>query len=60
VDDPPVLPITRDAVEASVWRSAEIRVREEKLLGLVREIWGVEVNGLLSARSEQHERNAVA
>jgi hypothetical protein len=60
VDDPPVLPITRDAVEASVWRSAEIRDREQKLLGLVRDIWGIEVNGFLSARTEQSERNAVA
>ncbi len=57
VDDPPVLPITRDAVEASVWRASEIRAREKKLLGLVRDIWGIEVNALLSARSE---RNAVA
>ena len=60
VDDPPVLPITRDAVEANVWRAAEIGAREEKLLGLVREIWGIEVNGFLSARAEQRERNAVA
>jgi hypothetical protein len=60
VDDPPVLPITRDAVEASAWRAAEIRAREEKLLGLVRDIWGIEVNGFLSARTEQRERNAVA
>jgi Protein of unknown function DUF262/Protein of unknown function (DUF1524) len=59
-DDPPVLPITRDAVEASVWRAAEIREREEKLLGLVRDIWGVEVSGVLGARGEQRERNAVA
>jgi hypothetical protein len=29
-------------------------------LGLVREIWGIEVNGFLSARAEQRERNAVA
>ena len=60
VDDPPVLPITRDAVEASAWRAADIRAREERLLGLVREIWGIEVSGFLSARSAQRERNAVA
>ncbi len=60
VDDPPVLPITRDAVEGSVWRAAEIRAREQKLLDLVRDIWGIEVNGLLSAGAEQRERNAVA
>jgi hypothetical protein len=59
-DDPPVLPITRDAVEADVWHAAQICAREEKLLALVREIWGVEVTGLLSARSQQQERNAVA
>jgi len=59
-DDTPVLPITRDAVEAGVWRVAEIRAREEMLLRLVRDIWGIEVNSLLSARSEQREHNAVA
>ncbi len=59
-DDTPVLPITRDAVDASVWRAAEIRAREAKLLGLVRDIWGIEVSGLLAARDEQRERNAVA
>jgi Protein of unknown function (DUF1524)/Protein of unknown function DUF262 len=59
-DDPPVLPITRDAVEAGVWRAPEIRAREEKLLILVRDIWGIEVNGLLGARGEQRQRNAVA
>jgi hypothetical protein len=60
VDDPPVLPITRDAVEAGVWRAADIRAREAKLLGLVRDIWGIEVSGLLTTRGEQRERNAVA
>jgi hypothetical protein len=57
VDDPPVLPITRDAVDASMWGAAEIREREERLLGLVRDIWGIEVSGALGARGE---RNAVA
>ena len=60
VDDPPVLPITRDAVEASVWRAAEIRAREAKLLGHIRDIWGIEVQGALGARGEQHDRSAVA
>jgi hypothetical protein len=60
VDDPPVLPIARDAVEASVWRAPEIRAREEMLLGLVRDIWGIEVTGVLATRGEQRERNAVA
>jgi hypothetical protein len=59
-DDTPVLPITRDAVEAAVWSSAEIRQREAKLMSLVREIWGIEVNGLLAARAEARERDAVA
>lgn len=58
VDDPPVLAITRDAVEASVWRASEIRAREAKLLGLVRDIWGIEVNGTQAARGEQRERSA--
>ncbi|WP_072372624.1 DUF262 domain-containing protein [Hyphomicrobium sp. NDB2Meth4] len=46
VDDPPVLAITRDAVEASVWRADEIRAREAKLFGLIRDTWGVEVAGM--------------
>jgi len=60
VDDPPVLPITRDAVEASVWRAAEICAREAKLLGHIRDIWGIEVQGALGARGERHDRSAVA
>jgi hypothetical protein len=58
VDDPPVLAITRDAVEASVWRASEIRGREGKLLGLIRDIWGIEVNATQAVRGEQRERNA--
>jgi len=46
VDDPPVLAITRDAVEANVWRAEEIRARETKLLSLIRDTWGVEVAGM--------------
>ncbi len=59
-DDTPVLPITRDAADASVWRASEIRAREAKLLGLVRDIWGVEASGLLAARNEPRERDAEA
>jgi hypothetical protein len=59
-DDAPVLPITRDAVEADVWGVAQIAAREETLLALVRDIWGVEVTTPLSARCEQQARNAVA
>lgn len=52
VDDPPVLAITRDAVEAGVWRAEEIRAREAKLLGLIRDTWGIEVPGMQGARSD--------
>ncbi|MFA5901417.1 MAG: DUF262 domain-containing HNH endonuclease family protein [Hyphomicrobium sp.] len=52
VDDPPVLAITRDAVEASAWRAAEIREREAKLFGLIRDIWGVEISAIQGARSD--------
>ena len=41
-----MLAITRDAVEASVWRADEIRAREAKLFGLIRDTWGVEVAGM--------------
>jgi hypothetical protein len=51
-DDLPVLAITRDAVEASVWRAEEIRAREAKLLGLIRDTWGIEVAGMQGARSD--------
>ena len=52
VDDPPVLAITRDAVDANVWRAPEIRAREEKLLGLMRDIWGIDIAGTQGARSD--------
>jgi len=52
VDDPPVLPITRDAVEANAWRASEICAREAKLFGLMRDIWGIEVTGMQDARSD--------
>ncbi len=58
VDDPPVLPISREAVEATVWRAAEIRAREARLLGLIRDIWGLEVGGQQGARGEMHEHEA--
>jgi hypothetical protein len=58
-DDTPVLPVTRDAVEASVWRASEIHAREAKLLGLVRDIWGVEVTSVLAARNETRERSSL-
>lgn len=50
-EDLPVLAITRDAVEANVWRAEEIRAREAKLLGLIREIWSVDIPGMQGARS---------
>ena len=46
-----MLAITRDAVEANVWRAEEIRAREAKLLGLIREIWRVDIAGMQGARS---------
>lgn len=52
VDDPPVLAITRDAVDANVWRAAEIRAREVKLLSLMRDIWGIDIAGTQGARSD--------
>ena len=45
-DDPPVLAITRDVVDANAWRAADIRAREAKLLGLMRDIWGIDVAGM--------------
>jgi len=44
-DDTPVLPITRDAVEATVWRAAEIRAREAKLMELIRDTWNIDLPG---------------
>jgi hypothetical protein len=57
VDDPPVLAITRDAVEASLWRASEIRAREAKLFAIIRDIWGIEV-GKPGPRPEQREVEA--
>jgi hypothetical protein len=50
-DDPPVLAITRDVFDTSVWRAAEIRAREAKLLGLMRDIWGIDIATMPGARS---------
>jgi hypothetical protein len=50
-DDPPVLAITRDVFDTSVWRAAEIRAREAKLLGLMRDIWGIDIAIMPGARS---------
>lgn len=54
VDDPPVLAITRDAVEANVWRADEIRAREAKLLAIIRDTWGIDIAGMqgLQGRSD--------
>ena len=46
VDDPPVLAITRNAIEVEVWRAQEIRAREAELLGMIRGIWGIDVEGI--------------
>jgi hypothetical protein len=55
VDDPPVLAITRDAVEANVWRPEDIRAREAKLLGLIRDTWGIEVAGMQSLQGSRSD-----
>lgn len=52
VDDPPVLAITRDVVDANMWRATEIRAREAKLLGLMRDIWDIDVGGMQQGRSD--------
>lgn len=57
--DPPVLPITRDAVDAPVWRAGEIRAREGRLMGLIRDTWGIDV-GQQGARGEQREQTSRA
>ncbi|MGZ5914400.1 MAG: DUF262 domain-containing protein [Hyphomicrobium sp.] len=54
-DDTPILPITRDVLETSVWRAGEIRAREAKLLQLIRDTWAVDLPGTQSA----HEESAV-
>jgi hypothetical protein len=51
-DDKPVLPITRDAVEASAWRAQEIRAREVKLLDLIRDTWGIDLPSTQALRSD--------
>jgi Protein of unknown function DUF262/Protein of unknown function (DUF1524) len=49
-DDQPVLPITRDAVDADAWRAPEICAREAKLFQLLHKIWGIEGRGMQGAR----------
>jgi uncharacterized protein DUF262/uncharacterized protein DUF1524 len=44
-DDTPVLPITRDALEAAVWRAGEIRAREARLMELIRDAWNIDLPG---------------
>jgi hypothetical protein len=51
-DDKPVLPITRDAVEASAWRAQEIRAREAKLMDLIRDTWGIDLPDTQALRSD--------
>jgi hypothetical protein len=53
-EDTPVLPITRDAVEATVWRAAEIRAREAKLMELIRDTWNIDLP--VTHVREQRER----
>lgn len=49
-DDQPVLPITRDAVEAAAWRAPDIRAREARLFGIISEIWDIEIAGARERR----------
>jgi hypothetical protein len=51
-DDTPVLPITRDAVEAGAWRAQEIRAREAKLMDLIRDTWGIDLPANQALRSD--------
>jgi len=46
LDDPPVLAISRDAIDAAIWRAQEIRAREAQLLSIIRKIWGIDVEGM--------------
>jgi hypothetical protein len=59
-DDPPVLAITRDAVDADVWTPVEIRAREARLFGLMQEIWGIDLMGLPSRTATPALRSDVA
>ncbi len=52
VDAPPVLAITRDVVEPNVWLAADVRAREAKLIGLMRDIWGIDIAGMQGTRSD--------
>jgi hypothetical protein len=56
VDDPPVLAITREAVEAEQWRAAEIRDREARLLSLISSVWDIELAAPHVARAGQEAR----
>ena len=57
-DDAPVLPISRDAVEATAWRADEIRAREAKLLGLINATWGIDFGA--QRAGQMHLRSDVA
>lgn len=59
IDDPPVLAITRDAIDAEVWTMAEIAAREAKLLDVIRKIWGIQVEGM-QATLGRHADGSVA
>jgi hypothetical protein len=57
-DDAPVLPISRDAVEATAWRADEIRARETRLLGLINATWGIDFGA--QRAGQMHLRSDVA
>ena len=61
VDDPPVLPITRDAVEASVWRACrDPRARSEAAWVSSATFGASRSSGVQGARGELREREAPA
>jgi len=45
-DDSPMLAITREVADTTIWRSQEVRAREAQLLSIIREIWGIDVVGM--------------
>jgi Protein of unknown function DUF262/Protein of unknown function (DUF1524) len=62
-DDAPVLPISREAADATAWRADEIRAREARLLGLINATWGIDFSAQRAGRgqdAQMHLRSDVA
>ncbi len=51
----PLLPITREVLQAESWRRAEIEAREDKLIRLIEKIWRIDLPAARSARSSAAE-----